>query len=204
MTRLVRRIEKAQVRKEMAGNGNGNGNWVAIGVIVSIVLAIGGAFISILNPRNDMESLKREFREDIESLRRQTRMDDARIEAEILRVKNYSSEKLLTKDEHQEFVRRTDLGIANARDEINRIRADQVTRAEHIQHWDEIKARIDTVRETGLQLRKDTFDSINSLQKEVGGQYTIGDQIKNLQDQLKAINDKMLMLGNNRPTIPHQ
>ncbi len=146
----------------------------------AVVVSLGMAFWSVANPKGDVATVKEDLHREV-----------SRLDAEILRVKRYSSDKTLTKDEHVEFVRRTDKGIDTLRDEINRIRADQVTRSEHQQHWSETSARIDGVRDINLALRKETFDAIANLQKETGGQYTIGDQLKNLQDQLKLLTSRL-------------
>ncbi len=77
-------------------------------------------------------------------------------------------DKKLSKDEHAEFKLRTDKSVENLQQEIASGRSDvaflrdnQVTRAEHVTHWDQIKESI-------MEMRK----QIDDLRKDFGGQYT--------------------------------
>lgn len=86
--------------------------------------------------------------------------------------------------EHDEFKLRIDQRlkdvsdglIGHLNDDVNKLKEGQVSRAEHIQHWNESAERF-----IALTTR------LNELQKDFNGSYNIGDQIKNLQKQLDDI-----------------
>jgi hypothetical protein len=83
--------------------------------------------------------------------------------------------------EHDEFKFRIDQRLKDVVDgqisliisDIIKLKDQQVTRAEHIQHWNESAERFNA-----LTAR------LNELQKDFNGSYNLGDQIKNLQKQL--------------------
>jgi len=94
-------------------------------------------------------------------------------------------DKKLSKDEHAEFKLRTDKSVENLQQEIASGRSDvaflrdnQVTRAEHVTHWDQIKESI-------MEMRK----QIDDLRKDFGGQYTVSEKLKDMQDQLNQMRD---------------
>ncbi len=186
----IRRVGAGNKRVSENGNGNGKGSsqyvpWVAV------IISIAAGFWSVANPRDDIKQERAERLEGIRLAKTDMEVLLRRIDDEILRNAKFSSEKYLTKEEHLEFKTGIKEAASSLRDELNRMRGDQVTRSEHQQHWAETAARIDGVRELNVQLRKETFDSISALAKETGGQYTVGDQIKNLQDQLKLLNGRL-------------
>lgn len=169
---------------------NGNGDQKTFNTLTlllagfSTLMSLGFAFYTLANPKGDVLLIRQESREDLHR-------EVNRLDSEILRFKDLSVAKFLTLAEHKEFVQRADKSADNLRDELNRIRSDQVTRSEHIQHWAEIASRIDAVRDLNNQLRRENLDSLTELRKELGGQYTLGDQLKNLQDQIKNLSTRI-------------
>jgi chromosome segregation ATPase len=183
------------------GNGNGNGGdqktFNTLSLIIaglSLLMSLVFAFYTTANPKGDVLLIRQESREDLH--REMTRVD-----ADILRVKSFASDRLLSKTEHEEFARRMDKSTDNLREELNRVRADQVTRSEHIQHWTETTSRIDAVRDLNNQLRRENQEALSDLRKEIGGQYTLGDQIKNLQDQIKNLASRLDAVKVTKPLV---
>lgn len=169
------------------GNGNDQKTFNTLTIILagfSTLMSLGFAFYTLANPKGDVLLIRQESREDLHR-------EVSRLDSEILRFKDLSAAKFLTLAEHKEFVQRADKTGDNLREEINRIRSDQVTRSEHIQHWGEIASRIDAVRDLNNQLRRENQDSMSDIRKELGGQYTLGDQLKNLQDQIKNLSSRL-------------
>lgn len=183
----------------MGATSNGshtNGRFASTQIVpwVAVVISIAAGFWAVANPRDDIKSERIERLEGIHQAKTDIEALLHRIDEEILRVKGFASDKLLSKDEHREFVRRADKSLDTLKGEIDRIRGDQVTRSEHQQHWAETAARIDGVRDLNVQLRKETFDAIATLQKDVGGQFTVGDQIKSLTAQIADLNRRLDMV----------
>lgn len=89
----------------------------------------------------------------------------------------------ISREEHEEFKLREDKQIdaqllvsANNKAEISYLRDNQVTRAENVTHWDQQKENI-------MEMRK----QVDDLRKDFGGQYTISEKIKDLQQQLNEM-----------------
>jgi SMC interacting uncharacterized protein involved in chromosome segregation len=145
---------------------------------------LGAAFWQAANPKGDLNQVKSELRDDLVQT-------ESRIEKNISDVKYLADNKLLAKDEHDEFVVRINKDIDVLRDEINRIRNDIVSRSEHQQHWTDIDERIAAVRQTLNDFMRDQTAANDEMRKEFGGTYTAGDQLKNLQEQIKAMQSRL-------------
>lgn len=110
----------------------------------------------------------------------------SRIERMEQDIKALSGEVVYSK-EFSEYKIRMDTEITTMREnslrelgridrELATIRSDMVSRSEHQTHWNETNDRLNA-----LSAR------LNDMQREFGANYTIGDQIKNLQDQIKIL-----------------
>lgn len=106
---------------------------------------------------------------------------------EIIELKVVVSERI-SRQEHEEFKLRTDEKIkaverevAIGRTDFSFLRESQVTRNEHVTHWEQTKADI-------MEIRK----QIDDLRKDFGGQYTVAEKLKELQSEL----DQLRMASN--------
>jgi len=141
-----------------------------------LAISISGIYAGIILP----------LREQINELR-----------AEVARVSSVSIKNLekttdifgaqlkdkISREEHEEFKLREDkqiesvLSASNAnKAEMTYFRDNQVTRAENVTHWDQQK-------ENTAEVRK----QVDDLRKDFGGQYTISEKIKDLQQQLNEM-----------------
>ena len=171
------------------GGGNGNLNVLLFAVTaLSLLLSLGAAFWQAANPKGDLNQVKSELRDDLVQT-------ESRAEKNVSDVKDIAQNKLLTKDEHVEFVIRINKDLDVLRDEINRIRSDIVSRSEHQQHWNDIDERIAAVRQTLNDFTRDQAAANDEMRKEFGGTYTAGDQLKNLQEQIKSMQSRLDMVA---------
>src|ERR1043166_1365737 len=99
-------------------------------------------------------------------------------------------DRFLAVREHLEFKTRVDEHITAVKEEAKKnsldiayLRDNQVTRAEHVTHWEQIKGDISNVR-----------SDVDVLRRDVGGQYTIGEKIKDLQAQIEQLRGIQLRL----------
>ena len=147
---------------------------------LSLLLSLATAFWQAANPKGDLTEVKSELRDDLAQTK-------SRIDKNISEVKYLEDNKLLAKDEHEQLVIRINKDIDILRDEINRIRNDIVSRSEHEQHWADIEDRIATIHKAMSDFIRDQTATNDEMRKEFGGTYTAGDQLKNLQEQIKAM-----------------
>lgn len=100
--------------------------------------------------------------------------------------------------EHNEFKSRIDSERQIIKDDVrrnlerleamvNKLATDQVSRAEHNQHWEWIAERINAVNAR-----------MNDIGKEYSSSYTLGDQLKSLQKQL---DDLRMDIRNHPPVV---
>jgi hypothetical protein len=167
------RSPRIQVRK-MSEQAYTNGSKAASSNVISyfaIGVSIVVAFWSVANPRDDIKSMRIEAQEQLRQVKGDFQADLNNITKDM--------KLLLTKDEHREFVLRTDKDIARIDAQTNDLRNRQVSREEHIQHWGEIDDKHNSLRQQVYELRKDFV-----------GTYTVGDQIKNIQKQIDDIRGK--------------
>lgn len=87
--------------------------------------------------------------------------------------------KVETRETHEEALRTDGM----LRQDVRDIRSDLVTRSEHQTHWADIDSR-----ETALSNR------ITSVQHDFGSSYTLGDQMKELQTQIRSIEQRLSAL----------
>jgi hypothetical protein len=85
--------------------------------------------------------------------------------------------------EHGEFRLREDKQLEALQNEINALKSEvaylrdnQVTRAEHTTHWDKTKENIASA-----------VKSIDELRRDFGGQYTVTEKLKELQQELNEL-----------------
>lgn len=172
----------------MSGETNGRISQASILPWLGVVLAVGSAFLSVANPRDDVKQTRQESRED-------TRAVEARLMGEINGIKAHLSDRLTTA-EHAEFARRVSESIGVVQGDLTRVRVDMVPRSEHQQHWAEIGERIGTVREGLNDLRKD-FVSIAPP----------ADRMKGLEAQIVAMQarlDAIIRMGAQQPSAQVQ
>jgi hypothetical protein len=171
------------------GSGSSNLNVLLFAVTaLSLLLSLATAFWQAANPKGDLTQVKSELRDDLVQT-------ESRVEKNVSDVKDIEQKKLLSKGEHVEFVIRVNKDIDVLRDEINRIRNDIVSRSEHQQHWMDIDERIGAVRQTLSDFMRDQTAANDEMRKEFGGTYTAGDQLKNLQEQIKAMQSRLDMVA---------
>ena len=89
----------------------------------------------------------------------------------------------ISREEHQEFKTREDdkISVLEKEIQLNKIelsalRDSQVTRSEHVTHWEQSKADV-------LEIRK----QVDDLRKDFGGQYSVAEKLKELQNELDQI-----------------
>src|SRR6266576_3604295 len=94
-----------------------------------------------------------------------------------------ATDSKISREEHVEFRQREDDKIAAQEREIMQEKSDlaflrdnQVTRSEHVTHWEQTKNDI-------AELRK----QIDDLRKDFGGQYSVTEKLKELQGELDQI-----------------
>ena len=188
--------EPAQ-RRVMATNGK-NGNWAtglaAVVAGLSFFVSLATAFFQAANPKGDITSIRYEVRDDV-------RRSDERYDRE-LSVLRTSVDGKLGMDVHKEFATRKDRDTDVLRDEINRIRADQVPRSEHQQHWSEIADRMTAFRTALADARQEQALINSEMRKEFGSTFTAGDQMKNLQDQIKTLQQRLDVVSRQISAIP--
>jgi len=185
---------------------NGNSSNANITAWAAIAISVGLAFFNAVNPKSDVQQIKTDYQADIRQAKidlqgeiRQVKQDlredvkhlEERWERELSQIKWDINNKVLTISQHNEFASRIEKAADVLRDEINRIRIDQVSRSEHLQHWSETTERLNA-----LNLRiKDVSTEQNlvneSMRKEFGSTFTAGDQMKNLQDQIKTLQNRL-------------
>jgi hypothetical protein len=164
---------------------NGNLNVLLFAVTaLSLLLSFATAFWQAANPKGDLNQVRSELRDDLVQT-------ESRIEKNISDVKYLAENKLLAKDEHVEFVVRMNKDVDVLRDEINRIRNDLVSRSEHQQHWAGIDERIAGNRQAMSDFIRDQTHANDEMRKEFGTTYTAGDQLKNLQEQIKTLQSRL-------------
>jgi hypothetical protein len=147
---------------------------------LSLLLSLGAAFWQAANPKGDLNQVKSELRDDLIKI-------ESRIDKSISDVKYVTDNKMISKDEHVEFALRLNKDIDVLRDEINRLRNDLVSRSEHAQHWADTEDRIATIHKAMSDFIRDQTATNDEMRKEFGGTYTAGDQLRNLQEQIKAM-----------------
>ena len=168
---------------------NGNLNVLLFAVTaLSLLLSLATAFWQAANPKGDLTQVKSDLRDDLAQTK-------SRINKNISDAKYLEENKLLAKDEQDEFVVRINKDIDVLRDEINRIRNDIVSRSEHQQHWADIEDRIATIHKAMSEFIRDQTATNDEMRKEFGGTYTAGDQLKNLQEQIKAMQLRLDMVA---------
>lgn len=82
----------------------------------------------------------------------------------------------VSRNEHLEFKQHIDDKIVTLDREVSRIQVSLVPREEHATHWAEFEARLGE-----LSVR------ITEVQKEFGGNFTLGDALKDLQRQVSEL-----------------
>jgi chromosome segregation ATPase len=177
-----------------------------IAAFLSLFASVGLALWT--NAKGDVTSVKAELREDIR--RAEERMDTliGVLRGDIAVIRSNQEDKMLSKAEHKEFVTRVDGMLAQIRDDIKLIRADLVPRSEHAQHWADVTDRLNALRIALEQERQERVAVYADFRKEFGSTYTAGDQMKNLQDQIKLLSGRLDALSmshnnsNNSPSLP--
>lgn len=141
-----------------------------------VAIAIGGIYAGIIMPLHEqINEVKDNQRRGVEGdMQNITKMGDFFIS---------QMKERITREEHEEFKLRQDKNIDAVQRDLNTLRLDftflrdnQVTRAEHITHWDQQKENLAEARK-----------QIDDLRKDFGGQYTIAEKIKDLQQQLNEM-----------------
>jgi len=175
-------------------NGKNGGMSVITPLIamISLFASIGVAFWT--NAKGDVNFVKAELREDL-------RRSEERYELQFKLIRE-DLKLLETKAQHDEFAARLDKTADITRDEINRIRADQVSRSEHIQHWSEQSERMNALNARIKDIVTEQAIVNDGMRKEFGGTWTAGDQMKNLQDQIKQLQQRLDVLRVNVTTSP--
>lgn len=187
-------------------NGNGksglNGNSVqfvtSIAAFLSLFASVGLALWT--NAKGDVNTVKAELRDDI-------KQQELRVNNEIAVLRNTIENKLLTTGEYKEFVIRMDKLAESNKEDIRSIRQELVPRSEHAQHWAEFTDRVNSLRFALDQERQERATSNADIRKEFGSTFTAGDQMKNLQDQIKQLQARIDQLGRqggnpNNPSLP--
>jgi hypothetical protein len=164
-----------------------NGTGLSSSTIIpwlAVAMSVGSAFLTVANPRDDVKQARQETREDLRAI-------EARMMAEITGVKTHLGERLLV-EEHREFSKRISESVATTRDDLTRLRADFVPRAEHQQHWTEQSDRIAGIRDGLNDLRKDFVaisppaDRIKGLEAQIVAMQTRLDTLVRMQGQAAA------------------
>lgn len=162
---------------EQHKNGNFTNSYGNILQTLTVVgVALGGMYAGIILP------IHQEIGELSHTVDKNSTEDMGNIE----KVSNFFISELkekLAKDEHLEFKLREDKQIetlraelSTAKSEIDYLRDNQVTRAEHVTHWDQTKENITTA-----------LKQVEDLRRDFGGQYTIAEKLKDLQGQLDQL-----------------
>jgi predicted RNase H-like nuclease (RuvC/YqgF family) len=184
-------------------NGNGRQSSVVVnnvaawlGITIAVLTSIGTAFWTVANPRDDIKLVRDEIHQSedrqrsdfgaiIHRLDEEVRDRDSSVRIYVDKNFDRIDKELLTREtlrEHETFVKSVDNLFMNLRSELDKVRADQVSRSEHIEHWREIDAQISNLRA-----------SITSLRDDYTKTYSAGDQIKNLQDQITELRKTITM-----------
>jgi predicted RNase H-like nuclease (RuvC/YqgF family) len=161
-----------------------NNNWSSkygniLQTMTVVGVALGGVYAGVIAPIH--EGL-RDLQVKVDQIRPAGQKD-------MEKVSNFFLSEIkdkLTKEEHVEFKLRVDKTIEGLQTEISSLRAEvsylrdnQVTRQEHVTHWDQIKENFFTMS-----------GQIDSLRKDFGGQYTVGEEIKQLQGQINDLRNQ--------------
>lgn len=162
---------------------NGNNTMPTAIAALAMLVGLGGLFWQAANPKGDLQSVRYDMREDIKRA-------EERIDREINQIKWDINNKAMTIAQHNEFASRIDKAADILRDEINRIRADQVTRSEHQQHWNEQTERMNALNQRLKDIAMEQNAANDSMRKEFGSTFTAADQMKNLQDQIKTLQNQ--------------
>lgn len=159
-------------------------------------VAVGGFYAAVLIPMNVQIA---DNRANLAKLREQ----ETDVVNRLMDKVGDKFNSFLGKDEHVEFRFRIDKQVdafkeqlAIVKNEVNYLRDNQVTRSEQSTHWEQAKA--DTA-----ELRK----QIDDLRKDFGGQYTVAEKIKDLQQQLDEMRrststSHIQLLPSGAPTPP--
>ena len=141
-----------------------------------VAIAIGGIYAGVIMPLHEQitevkDQQRRAGEGDLQNLTKVSDFFQAQLKERI------------TREEHEEFKLREDRTIEAIQREINALKTDtayfrdnQVTRAENVTHWDQQKENLSEARK-----------QIDDLRKDFGGQYTIAEKIKDLQQQLNEM-----------------
>lgn len=176
------------------GKNGGAGVVTPIIAMISLFASIGVAFWT--NAKGDVTSVKAELREDL-------RRSEERYEREF-KIIRQDAKTYMSRDQQSEFSARIDKTVDILRDEINKLRADQVSRSEHVQHWAEITERLNALNARLKDITADQMIVNDNMRKEFGSTYTASDQMKNLQDQIKQLQQRLdgLRVGGNISLSP--
>lgn len=164
-------------RRPYPNNGDFSSRYGNILQTMTVVgVALGGVYAGVVVP---LETRITDNRDKIYALTTEMGRQNERQRDQA----NSALDKKLSLEEHQEFKLRHDKQLdvmheeilTNKRD-IDIIREQQVSRNEHVTHWDQAKENV-------AEMRK----QIDDLRKDFGGQYTISEKIKDLQQQLSEM-----------------
>jgi DNA repair ATPase RecN len=101
---------------------------------------------------------------------------DQELSERINRVESAESILQVTLAEYREFHTNTDKTLENMRNDLAKLRDQQVTRGEHQQKWDADTAAFSRVQ-----------NEIDEIKRDFGSAYSLNDKIKELQTELNDI-----------------
>jgi hypothetical protein len=146
----------------MTGEANGKiPSWVIMMVIGAV--SVAGSFVTTLLNANSPQKSLDDIHNDIKDLRLDLRA-------------NY-----LTKDEHKEFLRRTDEHIIRLDGRIDKVISEIVPRPENEAKWD-----------FNAQQLADLRKQIDDLRRLVGTDYTLRDKIIEMQSRIDSLTNRLL------------
>lgn len=173
-------------------NNNWSGKYGNILQTMTVVgVALGGVYAGVIAP----------LHEEMHDLHSKVDLIRPADQNDLEKVSNFFFSELkdkLTKEEHSEFKLRVDKTIDGLQAEISSLKSEaaylrdnQVTRQEHVTHWDQIKENFATMS-----------GQIDSLRKDFGGQYTVGEEIKQLQGQINDLRNQARSPALQLPQLP--
>ena len=177
---------------------------IIVQTVIVVGMVVGGIWAGVINPLSTrVEILERKIDDRVDRLASGMVAIEDKLASVAVTIREYSAfkddvdnklskleampERFINIREHEEFKSRLDQTIGVLKDQfivaqkdIASLRDNQVTRSEHVTHWDMTKEDIGRLT-----------NDIGILRRDFGGQYTVAEKIKDLQTQIEALQTKM-------------